>query len=339
MLSSQHTMPSSGRVLDALPTLRTSDPGEARQRISELFCAHTLQPLSRRGNVKLNLRSSGAGFGVHLLDYGTAVRISPDALKTFYMVQVPLSGSAQLRSSGSSVESTPNLASIPPIDSDFSMTWQAGTPQLIVTAPRKLLNDAASTLYGATLEGPLKLANSLNTATPEGRSFIRAVFEYHDMVNNGGAVPVGYVKRLHEEVVLARWLMAVKSNYSPAIDQWDTPSEDAKNSSLVCSFSDLLDAHSSEDLNVGDLAEALGVSIRSLQVALAKELGSTPSQMLREARLRRAHAMLSEADPGVDTVTSIAERCGFGHLGRFAQVYRQHFGITPSQTLRGERTQ
>ena len=335
MLTQQHTMPSSSRVLDGLPTLQTPDPHEAQERISKLFCEHTLSPLSGRGNVKLNLRSSGSGFGVHLLDYGTAVRINPDALKTFYMVQVPLSGSAQLRTPGSSVESTPNTASIPPIDHDFSMTWQAGTPQLIVTAPRDLLNDAASALFGAQLEAPLQLANSMNMATVQGQSFMRAVFEYHDLVNGTAAAPTPYAKRLQQEMVLARWLLAVKSNFSTTLSQWETPLEEARNSALVLEFSALLEHHSGEDLGVADLAEALGVSIRTLQVALAKELGSTPSRMLREARLRRAHAMLTEADARVDSVTSIAERCGFGHLGRFAQAYRRHFGFAPSDTLRG----
>lgn len=334
MLTQQPAMPSPGRVLDALPTLQTPDPHEAQQRISELFCEHTLQPLSGRGNVKLNLRSSGAGFGVHLLDYGTAVRIDPGALETFYMVQVPLSGSAQMRSAGSTIDSTPNLATIPPIDHDFSMTWQAGTPQLIVTAPRGLLNDAAAALYGASLEGPLRMASSMDTSSPEGQSFMRAVFEYHDLVNAPGATPTPYARRLHEEMLLARWLMAVKSNFSASLAQWEAPAAGARNSALVSAFSGLLEVHSGEDLSVGDLAEALGVSIRTLQVALARELGSTPSRMLHEARLRRAHAMLSSADPGLDSVTGIAERCGFGHLGRFAQAYKRHFGVAPSQTLR-----
>ncbi|EMQ98563.1 AraC family transcriptional regulator [Paeniglutamicibacter gangotriensis] len=335
MLSQQHAIPSAIRVLDALPTLQTPDPIEAQERISQLFCPHTLRPLSSRGTVKLNLRSTGTGFGVHLLDYGTAVRISPGALETFFMVQVPLAGSAQLHSSGSVVESTPTVASIPPIDDDFSMTWQAGTPQLIVTAPRELLNNAASALYGAKLEAPLKLAKSMNIDTPEGQSFMRAVFEYHDVVNTQGAAQTPYARRLHEELVLARWLMAAKSNFSAALAQWEAPVEETRSSPLVMAFTDLLEIHSEEDLSVGDLAEALGVSIRTLQVALAKELGSTPSQMLREARLVHAHALLTDADPRTDSVTSIAERCGFGHLGRFAQSYRRHFGFPPSQTLRG----
>lgn len=338
MLSPQHTMPAPTRVLDELPTIRTNDPQEAQQRISDLFCEHTLQPLSGRKNVKLNLRSTGPGFGVHLLDYGTAVRISPGALKTFYMVQVPLSGSAQLRSGDSTVASTPALASVPPIDSDFSMTWQAGTPQLIVTAPRKTLNAAASSLYGASLEAPLKFAQSMDTTTPAGQSFMRAVFEFHDMVNNQAVAPAPYVKKLHEELILSHWLMAIRSNFSSALMQWETPRTEVKSSSVVSGFTDLLAAHSSEDLSIGDIAEALGVSIRTLQVALAKELDSTPSQLLREARLRRAHEMLSAAHPNTDSVTDIAERCGFGHLGRFAQAYRQHFGFSPSHTLREERS-
>jgi len=334
MLIQQPATPDASSVLDGLPTLRTQDPGEAQERVSELFCRHELRPLSARGSVKLNLRSTGAGFGVHLLDYGAAVRIEPDALKTFFMVQVPLSGRARLYSPNSTVDSTPFLASVPPIDQDFSMVWEAGTPQLIVTAPREILGKAATALFGATFDAPLQLANSMNVATPEGKLFIRSVFEYHDLLNVPENAPTPYVLRLHEEMVLARWLLAVKSNFSTSLEQWHTAPEGPRPSALVADFQDLLLAHSGEDLSVGDLAEALGVSVRTLQAALAKELGSTPTHMLRQARVRRAHQMLSAGNPQNDSVTDIAQRCGFAHLGRFAQAYRQQFGFPPSQTLR-----
>lgn len=337
MLSQQPATPAASRVLDGLPTLSTHDPYFAQERISELFCQHTLKPLSVRGSVKLNLRSTGVGFGVHLLDYGTAVRIEPVALKTFFMVQIPLSGRAQLRSPTSMVSSTPNLATIPPIDHDFSMVWDAGTPQLIVTVPRKTLNEAAAALFGAQLEAPLELASSMNVASPEGQSFVRAVLEYHDLVNSPENAPAPYVRRLQEEVVLARWLTAVKSNFSTALSQWDATLGTTHQSAVVTEFQNLLRHHSGEDLSVGDIAESLGLSVRTLQAALAKELGSTPSQMLREARLRRAHELLAEGDPRTASVSDIAQRCGFGHLGRFSQAYRQHFGYPPSQTLHNAR--
>ncbi|GAA4360750.1 AraC family transcriptional regulator [Paeniglutamicibacter cryotolerans] len=337
MLTLQPAVPQAHQVLDGLPTLRTPDPLEAQERISRLFCEHTLRPLSMRGTVKLNLRSSGGGFGVHLLDYGTTVRIDPGPLGSFYMVQLPLSGRAQLRCSAATIESTPTVASIPPIDQDFSMTWQQGTPQLIVTAPREMLATAAKSLYGARLDGPLRMAHSMNVDTPQGRSFVRAVFEYHDLINDPLSAPAPYTRHLQEETVLARWLLAAKTNADSGPADRDLPAGEARGSSLTAAFTRLLQMHSGEDLGVRDLAEALGVSIRTLQAALAADLGSTPSQLLREERLRRAHALLLAADVRTDSVAAIAQVCGFGHLGRFSQSYRQHFGFPPSQTLRGPK--
>jgi transcriptional regulator GlxA family with amidase domain len=46
--------------------------------------------------------------------------------------------------------------------------------------------------------------------------------------------------------------------------------------------------------------------------------------------------MLSREDPRVD-VTRVALGLGFGHVGRFAALYRQAFGESPSETLRRAR--
>ena len=49
-------------------------------------------------------------------------------------------------------------------------------------------------------------------------------------------------------------------------------------------------------------------------------------------RMDRVRAMLLA--PGEDArVTTIAMACGFAHLGRFAQVYRETYGESPSETL------
>ena len=334
MLSSHHVAPSPKRVLDGLPTFSTVDPDEAREHISSLFVPHALRPLALRGGVRMKLRSTGPGFGVHLLDYGTAVRIDPGVLSSFFMVQLPLAGRAQLNLGTRTIESTPMLASVPPIDRDFSMTWDAGTPQLIVTAPKEALTKVASALYGADLHSPLRLSASLDVSTPAGTAFVRAVYDYHDLVNDRTRMPNAYVLRLQEEMVLSHWLVAAGSNFSSSLGQWDTQVTGKGSSALVRDFSGLLESHSSEELGVGDLAEALSVSVRTLQVAVARHANSTPSAMLREARLDRAHRLLLEADPQSAHVTQIANECGFGHLGRFAQAYRRRFAQAPSSTLR-----
>ena len=85
---------------------------------------------------------------------------------------------------------------------------------------------------------------------------------------------------------------------------------------------------------VGDLAEAVSVSVRSLQEAFRRSLGTTPMAYLRRLRLENVHDELSRAEPGTVSVTEIATRWGFVHLGRFAAAYASAFGEQPSTTLR-----
>ena len=84
---------------------------------------------------------------------------------------------------------------------------------------------------------------------------------------------------------------------------------------------------------MAELAERAGVSSRTLQEAFHRELGVTPLEHLRLVRLDRVRRDLLDADPTATSVTDVAARWGFFHLGRFAQAYRSTFHELPSQTL------
>jgi transcriptional regulator GlxA family with amidase domain len=73
-----------------------------------------------------------------------------------------------------------------------------------------------------------------------------------------------------------------------------------------------------------------------VQEAFRRHLDTTPIGYLRRVRLERAHNDLAAADPGAgSTVAEIAARWGFAHHGRFAALYQDSYGRSPSQTLRG----
>jgi AraC-like DNA-binding protein/tetratricopeptide (TPR) repeat protein len=95
---------------------------------------------------------------------------------------------------------------------------------------------------------------------------------------------------------------------------------------------DLLEAESGRPWNVDDLAAACGVARRTLQKHFRHFLGRTPIELLRELRLDRARQELLRAPPEA-TVTEVATRSGFTHLGRFATRYRERHGESPSATL------
>lgn len=87
-------------------------------------------------------------------------------------------------------------------------------------------------------------------------------------------------------------------------------------------------------LLISEVAAYAGTSQRTLERGFAAELGVTPEQYVRAIRLHKVRQILLK--PNVDedrSVTSVANRCGFNHLGRFAKEYRRFFGELPSETL------
>lgn len=87
--------------------------------------------------------------------------------------------------------------------------------------------------------------------------------------------------------------------------------------------------HFASPVQVTEWADAVNISVRHLQAVIRAEFGCTPKEYLTELRLQRARALMRQADAG-RTVTSVAAEAGFTHLGRFAALYRQRFGTSPS---------
>jgi AraC-like DNA-binding protein len=318
-------------VLRGRPTMATTDVDEAHTRIAELFCSHELAPRTRESVVDMKLRSLHRGdVGIEFLDYGADVRIEPEGLQDFHLVQIPLAGHASMQVGGSTVESSPRMATVPPIDRPFSMSWDGGSPHLIVYVRRSAVERVAGQLYG---DDALDLGYGMDLSGAAGRAFLRSVVELHDdMISRPQSAAPAFVQGLLADSMVSRLLMAMElpSGESSGVQARDAESE----SRLVRECRELLERHAFEELTVPDIAECLGVSVRTLQTALRAEAGATPSELLRSIRLDRAREMLLEAGPREQTVTAVAELCGFTHQGRFSALYLKTFGELPSESLR-----
>ena len=95
---------------------------------------------------------------------------------------------------------------------------------------------------------------------------------------------------------------------------------------------DLVEADPARAWAVGEIASACGVPRRTLQRHFRRFVGRTPTQFVRDLRLDKARKELVRALDPV-SVTEIAGRCDFNHLGRFAAQYRERYGESPSATL------
>lgn len=89
-----------------------------------------------------------------------------------------------------------------------------------------------------------------------------------------------------------------------------------------------------EHLNLLELSQVAGVSLRQLQHAFKTYTGMAPTQWLRLRRLNSARRELLERSPAQTTVAEVAMHWSFWHLGRFSSSYRALFQELPSDTLK-----
>ena len=100
---------------------------------------------------------------------------------------------------------------------------------------------------------------------------------------------------------------------------------------------ELFATHLEQPLSLAEVTKQLGSSTRSLGRAFQRRHGMGPMAFWRRRRLEAARRDLFLANPDEATVTEVALRYRFAHLGRFAVEYRRTFGEPPSETLRHHR--
>ncbi|UJW77584.1 helix-turn-helix transcriptional regulator [Rhizobium sp. SL42] len=96
---------------------------------------------------------------------------------------------------------------------------------------------------------------------------------------------------------------------------------------------EILHANAHLPIAIADVAEAVGVSVRALQVNFRTFLDTTPRLYLHLLRLDGVRRDLQHASPASITIADVARRWGFTHMGRFAREYRKKFGVKPSEDL------
>lgn len=88
-----------------------------------------------------------------------------------------------------------------------------------------------------------------------------------------------------------------------------------------------------EKLTPSEIAHANGMSERHLH-RLFSESGTSVCRWIREARLDRCAAQLTAKGQEDMTITRIAFEAGFNDAAHFSRVFRQEFGVAPSQYRR-----
>jgi LacI family transcriptional regulator len=84
----------------------------------------------------------------------------------------------------------------------------------------------------------------------------------------------------------------------------------------------------SQILQVSELAEALGLSRRTLERRFVKSLGHGPAHEIQKSRLKLAAKLLRETDM---SISDIAARVGYSSSEYLMRVFKKDRGYTPSE--------
>jgi LacI family transcriptional regulator len=86
--------------------------------------------------------------------------------------------------------------------------------------------------------------------------------------------------------------------------------------------------HARDPIDVADVADAVGISRRTLETRFQKAIGQTPAESLRHARIAIAKKLLIETN---DALTSIVYASGFSNRQAFSTLFRKETGVAPSE--------
>ncbi|MFI6033450.1 AraC family transcriptional regulator [Streptomyces sp. NPDC051315] len=317
-------------------SFRTTDVDEARAAVDATYYATSMTLLDpagvldarfevvRLGPLTVGDLSCGAPVGMRFGDLGA------------YHVDLPLSGRLQWSQAGrESALATPARAAVFQPEGRTSLErWHPDCRLIAVKIEARALERHLERLLGRPVRTPLRLAPELDPTSGPGATWARlARLVVAEMDNDGGLLHQPLLTAQLAESLLTGLLLATGHAYR---EDLDTPPAAAAPTAArpVERVLDAVHAHPERPFTTVELAAVAGVGARWLQVAFRRQLGLSPMAYVREVRLARIREELTRADPAGTTVADVAFRWGFGHLGRFAEKYRERYGELPSETLK-----
>jgi AraC-like DNA-binding protein len=314
----------------------TRDVDQAREAVARVFCPHVLNPCGPITVLDARHHSAPVFRDVSLnyVQYGPAVDIEPGHLGSFYLLQIPLRGSAEVNCGGQHVMAGQGVASLPSPSEYLKMRWADDSPHLILRISQgavvRQVEQMAQTAVHRPLVFGLGLALDTPALAPLG-GFVRYLAE---ALEGDAGFAGSALAQQAEAYLLNVLLLQAPHNYSEAL------CADARRPLLpraVRRAQEFMQANVKQTLTLADLCGHLHVSARSLQQAFVAHTGESPMVYWRNLRLDKVrevlHRAASQASAGV-AVRQVASEHGFLHMGHFAAQYQRRFGELPVETLR-----
>lgn len=321
-----------GPLLERLRIFQSRSAEETRAFLREKSYGFELPPKHAQGlDTRINglyLPQSYLGY----IQYGDAsVSFSSGRDRTDYWLQLPLRGHLEGTVGRDLVACAPGRGVItsPGIE-DCHFLTEPNCARIQLSLNGTAISKQLAALLGDEPTRPINFTPAMDLDEGCGGSLWRHIWmavtdlEQPDSVLRDRATASAF-----ENFITTALLLSHPHNYSEALERLDRSMAPRDVRRAI----DFMRSHLDASISLTDVVAASGVPGRTLVKHFQDWKGVSPMRYLRNLRLAQVREALLSADAD-QSITVIAMRLGFTHMGRFSVEYRRRFGESASETLK-----
>ncbi len=302
-------------------SLRTHDVYEARAIMEDRVSRHLLRTLDQPGR-QLDFRLRQASLdGITFLEvsYGRDVEIVTPGPVDFYVLQRTLEGTCEISTRTAELEVGPGESYVVNPATTYRKRWSADAAQLMVRLPRGPIEQLGGV---ETDEQPIVFEEGAEPLPAMLDDLVK--FFWRDITTDDRARSSA-IDRSASRHLMTTVLHLLPNSANADLAPSDLPA-------CLPRADQYIRRNLAQHIELADIADAAGVSTRSLETAFRRCWRTTPVAHVRNLRLDAARQMLTHPVAGM-SVTDAAFAAGVTHLGRFSQSYFRRYGELPSASL------
>lgn len=297
------------------------------QQVGRVFKPHRLKVVQQKSDffASMHMIHTAGSLNLCRLEYSEDVSIEPDALEQFYLIQIPTKGYAEIDYANHKFISYAQVASLLSPSQAVKMRWRAGSPQLILKINKDDFLFHCRQHLPHFQQQALIFDPKLDFSRPSGTYFLqllRTLINALDTQQHPLHYPLAF--KQFESSLFNALIYGQANNSQEHLQQ----ANKVVSPYFIKRTEAYIRDNLHEALNVEILAAQAGISVRTLFNGFKNYLGTTPMAYLKELRFEQAHLELINNEHA--SVTDVAFKWGFTHLGRFSQEYKRRYGRLPS---------
>ena len=320
------------QLLDGYPLSRSRSVTEASDLVGRALSPHQLHVRSGADHFEARHNQIRLGqMALNVLSYGAEVEIDPGERGDYYLLQLPLQGLARVSCNGQEAWVGTDTMSVLQPRAQTRMVWTSDCAMIMLQVPRQMLRSDGDT------DGPLPtLSLTRSRHDPAVAAWWQAVSDMTRNLHSHGAQWLRHPAAFGamEAFLLSGLDLLRPSGLAPHAPRTLSSPGDA---SRLQRALDHIHANVNASHRLAEIAAVACMSPRALEAAFRRRFDLSPLAYARAVRLEAVHQVLQLAarDGHPTLLSEVALHHGFIHMGRFSAYYKQHFGCSPSVTLRG----